>query len=208
MKLLAAALCIAATCAVLFSALTAHASSKRAVEAPGPLELCVTGAVELVEERCAKLGGCASQSVRLTWDRGEGTLFLDEREHRRIPPRDPAPLLKKLAALTPRSTDSDLVCGTFGCPPTDRALTITTECGPNESRTFTFMRGHGAWDRVRSECARVEGAQLARCTAERAWHAAFATALATRFDTVFEHLKENTRSCVLSIPAVRRREVA
>lgn len=188
-KLLAAFLC----CAAVFSVL---ASVSRATKPPSPkrgaLELCRSGAVELNDERCATLGGCASQFVRLTWEQGEGVLVegdsVGERELRRIQTPELSRLLRDLSSLEPIRTDSDLQCGPHGCPPTDRALTITTTCGP-ASRTFTFMRARPAWDRVRSDCARHEGPELARCTAERAWQAAFATNLAARFGTVFQQLR-------------------
>jgi hypothetical protein len=68
-------------------------------------------------------------------------------------------------------------------------LTITSECGAGR-QTFTFMRARPAWDRVRSDCVGTEAAQ---CAAERAWHAAFATTLASRFSTVFEQLSEKAQ---------------
>jgi hypothetical protein len=154
------------------------------------------GGVELIDERCTTSGSCAWQSVRLTWDRGEGRIFegdvTGEKEQRRISANELEQLLKGLSALTPTSNDSDLVCGSLGCPPVERALTITTDCGRG-GQTFTFMRADPAWARVRSDCTRYEGAELAKCTAERAWHAAFATSLAPRFGAVFEQLREKGR---------------
>lgn len=192
MKLIAALVCAALTCGVVFAATT------RKPQSPPPLtalELCRAGGVELIDERC-NAEGCAKQSVRLTWDRGEGALYegdiAGEREQRRIRAGELDRLLESLAALTPTSSDSDLVCGSFGCPPTDRALTITTDCGSGRG-TFTFMRARPAWERVRSDCVRYEGAELAKCTAERTWHAAFATSLAPRFGAVFERLRESAR---------------
>lgn len=162
----------------------------------GALELCHVGGVELIDERC-NTTGCAKQSVRLAWDRGEGVLFegdsTGEKELRRIHAPALGRLLADLSALDPLGTDSELVCGSLGCPPTGRALTITTDCGGAGTGTFTFMRARPAWDRVRSECAGRDGRQLAECTAQRAWHAAFATQLATRFGAVFQQLRESAR---------------
>jgi hypothetical protein len=191
-KLLAAVLCCATTCAAVFAAI----SSRPRPPTPSALELCLAGGVELIDERCAAAGGCAKQSVRLAWERGQGVLFegdsTGEREQRRLDARELAPLLRTLSRLEPASTDSDLQCGTFGCPAAERVLTITTNCGSTD-RTFTFMRGRPAWERVRSACTCTEGAELARCTAQGAWHAAFATTLAARFGTVFRRLRESAR---------------
>jgi hypothetical protein len=186
-KLIAAVLCCAALCAVAFSVSVARRPPP--VPRPNGLELCRSGEVELVDERCNAVT-CGKRSVRLTWDRGEGVLFEDDSTLRSIREPELSELLASLSALQPVSSDSDLVCGSLGCPPVDRALTITTQCGPNGA-TFTFMRAQPAWDRVRSDCARTEGTELARCTAERAWHAAFATTLASRFGTVFDQLRES-----------------
>jgi hypothetical protein len=191
-KLLAALLGSAVVCGAV------HAVTRRPRPPPplSALELCSKGGVELIDERC-NAGGCAKQSVRLAWNRSGGVLYegdsTGEEAQRRIPSRELSGLLATLSSLEPRRTDSDLTCGALGCPLFDRALTITSECGAGLRQTFTFMRGRPAWERVRSDCARFEGAELARCTAERAWHAAFATTLAARFDTVFQRLRERGR---------------
>lgn len=190
MKLIAALLlCAAAGSGVLFSLIVAHRPARGAFIST--FQSCQSGAVELIDERC-DLTACGRQSIRLEWDGEAGVLSEDGVEHRRIGAPLLSRLLTDLSTLQPISTDAERVCADFGCPFLERARTITTECS-GLTETFTFMSARPAWDRVRSQCAGLEGPELAKCTAQRAWHAAFATQLAARFSGVFLQLRETAR---------------
>lgn len=203
MKLLVATLVGAAIAGVLFSV---GATSTGVSTAPPPrmnaLQLCLSGAVELIDERCTRTGSCARQSVRLAWSHGEGTLYegdsTGEKALRPVGGSELSRLVADLTVLDALETDRDRWCGSAGwprreeCVGAERALTITTDCS-GHAGTFTFMRAHPVWERVRESGAGCRGSD-AQCLAVSAWHATFATHLATRFGTAFHQLREAGRS--------------
>jgi hypothetical protein len=191
-KLLFSALVSAAVVAVVFAASTTSARVPPPVRL-NALQLCLTGAIELVEERC-RGSSCARQSVRLAWSRGEGTLYegdsTGERALRAVSGSELSRLVAGLAALDPLETDRDQWCQ--GCSEAERVFTITTDCG-GRAATSTFMSAHPVWQRVREAGGNCRGSDL-QCLAVDAWHATFATHLASRFASSLGRLREAGRS--------------
>lgn len=179
---------------VLFSV---GVASARVPTTPAPrvnaLQLCLTGAIELVEERC-RGSSCARQSVRLTWSRGEGTLYegdsTGEKALRAVTGSELSRLLGGLTTLDGQPTDSDCWCGS--CPDAERAFTITTDCG-GSAATTTFMSARPVWQRVREAGGECHASDL-QCIAVNTWHATFATHLASRFGPAFTQLRDAGRS--------------
>lgn len=194
MKLLVTALVSAAVMGVLFSV---GVASARVPTGPplkvNALQLCLTGAIELVEERC-RGSSCARQSVRLTWSRGEGTLYegdsTGEKALRAVTGSELSRLLAGLTTLDGQANDSDCWCGV--CPDAEQVFTITTDCG-GRAATTTFMSARPVWQRVREaggECR----ATAPQCLAVNTWHATFATHLVSRFGLAFAQLRDAGRS--------------
>ena len=187
-----AALMTASVLGVVFSASATSAKSPVPLRV-NALQLCLSGAIELVEERCRE-SSCARQSVRLTWNRGEGTLYegdsTGEKALRSVGGSELSRLVEGLSTLDLLDTDRDGWCAS--CSQAERAFTITTDCGGNAA-TSTFMSARPVWQRVREEGKECQGTDL-KCLAVSTWHATFATHLASRFGTAFTQLRDAGRS--------------
>jgi hypothetical protein len=196
-KLLVTALVSSGLLSVMFSL---AATSARVSTAPAPklnaLQFCLSGGVELVDERCTSTGRCARQSVRLAWNRGEGTLYegdsTGEKALRPVSGSEWSHLVADLTSLDALETDSDRWCGSPDCAGAERALTITTDCS-GSGWTTTFLRARPVWQRVRAAGADRRSSDV-QCLAMNAWQATFATHLASRFETTFHQLRDAGRS--------------